>query len=360
MQKRLLTLLALALLLASPVMESATAASPPIKTLAKARGILFGSAVEIRELYRDAAYAKFVRGEFSVVTPEYEFKMKAIAPARGKLDFKDADRLVTFALKNRLLIRGHTLVWHNPDALPEWMKERKFTREELRGILKNHIQRTIKHFRKTGRGSVFCWDVANEIFDSDGRFRTDSVWAGITTNPVEFLTLVFRWAHEADPKIKLFYNEYDIESPGKKFEAVYKTLQALRKARVPIHGIGFQMHHGPDRLNLPATRAIMKKFAALGLTIHITEYDFALRDSERLPDAFERQASAYSELATLCTSIKACKAFTTWGFTDRDSWIPETKPGLGRATFLDGNLAPKPAYYSLKRAFSAGFKSQSK
>ena len=81
-------------------------ANPSLRQAASSRGILVGSAVQISDLYRDPAYAKFVRSEFSVVTPEYEFKFKALSPAQGKTDYRDADRLVKFAAKNHLLIRG--------------------------------------------------------------------------------------------------------------------------------------------------------------------------------------------------------------------------------------------------------------
>ncbi len=168
-----------------------------------------------------------------------------------------------------------------------------------------------------------------------------------------FLTQVYNWAHETDPKLKLFYNDYDIELPGPNATAVYNTLKALKKAGVPVHGIGFQMHQGPDRItDLKAIRANMRRFAALGLQIHITEFDFKLKDSEPKESALEKQALAYADAINLCKSIKACKAFVSWGITDKYTYVSRDNSGMGRANMLDFELLPKPAYYALRSALS--------
>ena len=49
-----------------------------------------------------------------------------------------------------------------------------------------------------------------------------------------------------------------------------------------------------------------------------------------------------------CLSVSPhCVAFTTWGFTDRHSWIPKFYPGYGRALPFDGSYQSKPAYTAL-------------
>ncbi len=325
-----------------------------LKRLAKERGLLVGAAVAVPELFEDPVYEKFIRNEFSIFTPENAFKFDALRPSRDAFSFETPDKMVHFARLNRMLMRGHTLVWHNPAALPNWFLKGKFSAKEKREILKDHIQKTLTHFKKAAKGAIICWDVANEVFHHDGSYRTDSIWAPVAAPTANaFLTQVFNWAHETDPKLKLFYNDYDIELPGPKATAVYNTLKALKKAGVPVHGIGFQMHQGPDRItDLKAIRANMRRFAALGLQIHITEFDFKLKDSEPKESALEKQALAYADAINLCKSIKACKAFVSWGITDKYTYVSRDNSGMGRANMLDFELLPKPAYYALRSALS--------
>jgi len=51
----------------------------------------------------------------------------------------------------------------------------------------------------------------------------------------------FRWAHEADPKALLFYNETGGEGLNRKSYAIYSMLKDFKKRGVPIDGVGLQM-----------------------------------------------------------------------------------------------------------------------
>ncbi len=64
-------------------------------------------------------------------------------------------------------------------------------------------------------GHVFAWDVINEALDENGNVR-DSIWynqpgIGFSGQGTAYIEQVFRWAHEADPKALLFYNEAEGE-----------------------------------------------------------------------------------------------------------------------------------------------------
>lgn len=60
---------------------------------------------------------------------------------------------------------------------------------------------------------MYCWDVVNEAFRTDGTGReTESVLGrhmGIT-----YVAEAFRAAHQADPNCKLLYNDCTIASAG--------------------------------------------------------------------------------------------------------------------------------------------------
>ncbi len=190
----------------------------------------------------------------------------------------------------------------------------------------------------------------NEAYDDSGNFRTDSLWAPIAKTPFEFFKLIFTWAHRANPNALLFYNDYGIEELNPKSNAVYSLLKKLKRAGVPIGGIGIQMHEQSDReYNPKKVSKNLRRFGLLGLKIHITEYDYAIKDA---PDELEKQAQGYARAMNVCLSEPQCTTFITWGFSDAFLWLPNFKEGFGWATYLDQNFKPKPAYFRLQRILS--------
>ena len=324
--------------------------SIPIKIFALNHRLYFGSAINMSHVKTDVEYAHYAEKEFSILTPENEFKFIFIHPKKNEFKFDVADSLVEFAKKNHQLVRGHTLVWHNEAALPRWVSRSKLSPEELKMVLRNHIEQTVRHFRKTAKKTVISWDVVNEAFDDSGNFRSDSIWAPIAKNPFEFFKLVFTWTHQANPKALLFYNDYGIEEQNAKSNAVYALIKKLKRAGVRIDGIGIQMHERSDQeFDSHKVQKNLRRFALLGLKIHITEYDYAITDA---PGEQEKQAQGYARAMKACLSESHCTAFLTWGFGDAYLWPGNFQNGFGQATFLDKNLKPKPAYFALKKTVS--------
>jgi endo-1,4-beta-xylanase len=166
----------------------------------------------------------------------------------------------------------------------------------------------------------------------------------------DYIELALRAARAADPRAKLFINEYGAEGPGRKLEGLVELVRALQKRDVPLDGIGLQMHSHilgfHDQATLEST---MRRFAAMGLEVQVTEMDVgtSLLAIEAL-DRLTRQADAYGAAARACNAVAACRRFTTWGFTDRLSWI-----GIGEAPLLfDASYRPKPAFEAVRSAFA--------
>jgi len=49
----------------------------------------------------------------------------------------------------------------------------------------------------------------------------------------------------------------------------------------------------------------------------------------------KKQATLYRDTLKLCLAQPQCRSFSTWGTTDRYSWIPEYFPGQGAALLFD-------------------------
>ena len=119
---------------------------------------------------------------------------------------------------------------------------------------------------------------------------------------------------------------------------------------MPLDGIGLQMHTHilgyPKQAMLEDT---IRRFADMGLKVQVTEMDVGT--SLLVPaglDVLQQQARAYSAAARACNAVSACTRFTTWGFTDRLSWIGSREAPL----LFDGSYAPKPAFAAVRSAFA--------
>jgi endo-1,4-beta-xylanase len=313
-------------------------ASDTLRALAARSDLRVGTAVDMSALDSDDVYRQHVATEFSIVTPENVMKWQLIEPERGQLDFAAADELVDFARAHGQKVHGHTLVWHN--QLPNWLTSGTFTPDELRQILRQHIFDEARHFR----GKVQAWDVLNEAWGDDAQLRPTIFLNALGPG---YIADVFRWAHQADPTAKLYYNDYNIEGINAKSDAVYNMVKDLRRQGVPIHGVGVQGHFGVQ-FGFPGDVAQnLSRFAALGLETAVTEADVRMilpPDNAKV----QAQAQGFNVLLQGCLLAPRCVSFTLWGFTDKYNWVPGVFAGQGAATPLDENFGPKPAWSALK------------
>jgi endo-1,4-beta-xylanase len=349
-----------------------------LREAASASGMLIGAAVRPAQL-SEAAYASTLAREFNMLEPEDALKWEVVHPERQSFDFSQADKIVDFATRHGMKVRGHTLVWHQQN--PKWLTEGKYTSGELAEILEQHIRTVVGHYR----GRIFAWDVVNEAFDElhPGELRS-TIWRdqpGIgpaenaaasyeqraSTNRVSseleahrskrsysYIERCFRWAHEADPQALLFYNEAEAETVNPKSDAIYAMVRDFRRRGVPIDGVGFQMHIANLLADVVSISANIDRFTALGVQVHITEMDVALpvdAEGNARPEDLQRQADIYREIARACLSHPGCTAIQTWGFTDKYSWIgSHSKKTQGAALLFDRSYRAKPAYEALRNA----------
>jgi endo-1,4-beta-xylanase len=276
----------------------------------------------------DPGYAAALTA-FASVTPENELKWEMTEPERGRFDFGAADRVVDFARRHGMAVRGHALVWHLQN--PDWLDD--LSPPELRAALEEHIRMLMRRYA----GRIAEWDVVNEALGDDGRLRR-SVW--LDKLGPGYIALAFQIAHQADPQAKLFYNDYGAEGEGTKADAVYRLVASLKRDRVPIDGVGLQGHVGTRAP--PGYARNVARFAKLGLDVELTELDVRTKGDET-----EAQAEQYARLVDGCRS---CTRFTVWGLDDDDSWVPDAYPGFGHATLLDSGLRPKPAFEAFRAA----------
>src|SRR5580698_1265207 len=323
------------------------------------RALLIGAAADASDanpdpLTTDPLYASTLGTQYSMLEPENAMKWASIHPSQSTYNFAPGDQLVAFAQAHQMQTRGHNLCWEVYN--PSWVNTLATTATpaQMSAALQDHITTVVSHYQ----GEVFAWDVVNEaVSDSQtgtGAVMKDSIWynqPGIGVTGTGYVEQAFRWAHAAYPNALLFYNDYNIEDQGAKFNAVYAMVKDFVARGVPINGVGIQMHINTG--SYPSSAGFAKNIqmlAALGLQVHITEMDVRIPvDSSGNATAanLQAQAQTYQRILTICLQNPGCTAFQTWGFTDKHSWIPGSYPGFGDALPFDVNYQPKPAFNSL-------------
>ncbi|MBI3538068.1 MAG: endo-1,4-beta-xylanase, partial [Chloroflexi bacterium] len=261
-----------------------------------------------------------------------------LRPTQTTYKFDDADYLVNFAQTNGMQVRGHTLVWHN--QTPKWLSDGNFSREHLIAILREHITTVVARYR----GRISAWDVVNEAIDDQTGNLRETIWSkGIGA---EYIEMAFRFARDADPNVKLIYNDYSGEATNKKSDAIYNLVKGLKDKGAPIDGVGLQSHFTLSAPQMQSIDANMKRLRALGLEVQITELDVRI-PAPATETNLTRQAQIYREYLQTCLANDNCKYFVTWGFTDKYSWIPGSFPGFGAALVFDDKYQPKAAYRAM-------------
>src|SRR4030095_8940714 len=80
---------------------------------------------------------------------------------------------------------------------------------------------------------------------------------------------------DADPDVKLYYNDFDIENAGAKADAAYQMLSDFKARGVPIDGVGMQMHTRStnEDPSLSEFVANLERLLSLGLEVSLSEMD---------------------------------------------------------------------------------------
>lgn len=328
----------------------------PLRKYTDEMGAFIGTAVRMWEIPVDNdnnAKTALMAKEYNAVVCENEMKFDATEPSRNSFSYTEGDRLVNFARRHNMLMRGHALVWHQ--QVPGWLSsdgkknDKNWTKEQLMSILKNHITKVVTHWK----GKVHEWDVCNEVLEDDQSIiysnpngysiRQESVWTRVCGE--EYIDSAFVWAHRADPDAVLILNDYSVESKGyAKTEAFYNLYKRLRKDGIPVHGVGSQTHVDADINYISSVEANVSRFNKDGVTFHFTEVD--LKNNNVTEASRLQQAKNYYSLARIAMKYDNCKEFMIWGLSDNLSWIGEqTEPLL-----FDRNLNKKPNYWGVHAA----------
>jgi endo-1,4-beta-xylanase len=304
-----------------------------------------GVAIDFQELSSNMTYKEIAIRQFNSVTPENLFKPEYLHPEPGFFNWADADSLVGFCIANNKRIHGHTLIWHQ--QLPQWIQGFQGNSHDWDLLMKIHIQTIVSHFK----GKVSGWDVVNEAFNEDGTLR-NSIW--LQKLGAGYIEKAFLYAHEADPDVLLFYNDYNLESNPNKRNSVLSLLNNIRNRGIQVDGIGIQMHVNIMSTEATQLASALQSMINYGYRIHLSEMDVSInplgRDISPTQELFAEQANLLGELVQQYKQVPPQYQYgiTFWGISDKTSWIKEYFNREDYPLLYDDNYNPKPAYCKLK------------
>ncbi|GAB2461431.1 beta-xylanase [Hymenobacter qilianensis] len=325
-----------------------------------------GAALNGRQISgQDPKATALIKQQFNTISPENLLKWGPVHPQPDTYNFKPADDYVKFGQDNKMFIVGHTLMWHQ--QTPKWVFEdaagNPVSREVLLKRLEDHINTVVGRYK----GKIGGWDVVNEAIDDQQGDLRKTKWLEILGE--DFAAKAFEYAHKADPKAELYYNDYSLYRPEKRAGTI-KLVKSLQAKGIKVAAIGMQGHYGLTKPSLEDIEASIVAFSKLGVKVNFTELDIDVlpNPSRRqgadiaetfgadekynvyttgLPDSVQQKLTKrYADLFALFRKHRnVIDRITLWGVTDNDSWLNDW-PIRGRTSYpllFDRSYQPKPA-----------------
>ncbi len=231
---------------------------------------------------------RLVTRHFNCIVAEDCMKSENIHPEKDRYYWTAADSLVAYGEKYGLDVYGHALIWHS--QLAPWFpyddNGKLVSKQEMRKRMKDHIYTVVGRYK----GRIKGWDVVNEVIEDDGTFRKSPFYQVLGE---EYIELAFKYAHEADPNVELYLNDYNMKDRPK-CDAYVRLVNKLKKRGVRIDAIGMQGHMGMDYPTIEEYEKSINDFASTGCKVMITEWEMSalptIHESANISDKIDYNA----------------------------------------------------------------------
>ncbi|MFY9884559.1 MAG: endo-1,4-beta-xylanase [Candidatus Cybelea sp.] len=355
-------------LAATVALGGATAGGPAGATLEAAAahgGRFFGAAVRIDELNTEQDLRDVALRECRQLVPEYEMNWSSIEPAYGQLSFGKMDELAAFAIRNGKRSRGHMLLWHL--SVPQWADEMLREHPDW-NIIARYFGSVIPRY-----GDVIdTWEVVNEPIDTGHRMDGLRENVFLQAFGPDYISRALQQARIFAPKGQLLVNEYgleydNVEERDRRY-LLLKLLERLKQTKTPLDGLGLQSHLDLSKGHVSQTAIVpfLREVADMGLSITVTELD--VKEADYVASVADRDRMVADETRRYLDIVlnqSNVLGVTTWGLSDRHSWLAVTPqdyarfpgawangsgPGFNRGLPFDSSMQPKPMYYAIRDA----------
>lgn len=327
---------------------------PPLKELAERRQLQLGSFAALKYL-RERPYREILASQFEYAIidgePNWTFEDFELRPSRETFDFANFDKVFDFAGQHNMPVRVQHLVWGDEKWLPKWLKEGNYSQEELVGMIEHHINTVGTRYK----GNVREYSVVNEAFSRKLLTGGNRDWWGERLG-FDYIDAAFLEAKKTDPEAVLILNDFGNETKGDISNLMYDYVSGALGRGVPIDAIGMQMHLSAT--NVPKREEVvqnMRRFAELGLTVYVTEFDVNMHDiHESFKREDELQAQIYRDMLGACLEVgpKVCPNFGFLGLVDRQSWYNGLGISDADPLMFTDDYQPKSAFWAVREELS--------
>jgi len=183
------------------------------------------------------------------------------------------------------------------------------------------------------KGKLYAVDVVNEHINEDGTIKSTH-WTQVLGNNV--FTIAFKAARAADPTVKLYINDYNLDSNNAKVAGIVNLVKSINANGKLVDGIGTQAHLNAGGAG--GFQGALTALAGAGVDVAVTELDIA-----------GAAAGDYETVVKACLAVPQCVSITVWGVRDPDSWRPTTN-----CLLFDANWQAKAAYNGIVSVLQVG------
>jgi endo-1,4-beta-xylanase len=288
------------------------------------------------------------------------------APPGAERDSVDTHPIVRFngdmiaqlnwAQRQGFTFRGHTLVWHSQTPAELFLSGytsggARLSKEKMTERMGNYIKEIIRLIHEGWPGLLSAIDVVNEAVNDNGTFRTSGNDWYTTFGDTTYIMKAFEFARQytvqyGETQIKLYYNDYNTETPAKADEIVRLCTPIFQAGY--LDGIGMQEHNSNTSPTAAAFIASYNKFLPICSEMAVTELDVTTGSANPSPAVLAIQANQYGQLF---------KCFVERSFmSGRGKIISVSKDGLNDAytfktnqssSLWDANNQCKPAFFAV-------------
>ncbi len=252
-------------------------------------------------------YRETIEKYFNKVVFENELKWPAWQTNRAGWQQNRSNVFATLDWLNarNIAIRGHVMIWPSWENTPGWLRQFESDTNKLRALIDDHfVDQT-----RVLNGRLAEWDVINESYAHNDVVKVLGR---------EEMARWFKLAHQGDPSVKLFYNDYIMfagSGEGSPSQYFFDTIKFFKDQGAPIGGIGEQGHFGGSPPSPEKVLATFDRFGTLGLPIQISEFDIDTSDEEL-------QVHYTRDFLTACFSHPSLSGVMMWGFWEGAHWRP--------------------------------------
>ncbi|KAJ7967579.1 endo-1,4-beta-xylanase-like [Quillaja saponaria] len=225
-------------------------------------GFPFGCAIN-KNILNNKAYQNWFTSRFTVTSFEDEMKWYSTESTQGKEDYSVPDAMVQFAKQHSIAVRGHNVLWDDPQYQPGWVSSLSPSQ------LDSAVEKRLNSIMSRYKGQVIAWDVVNENLHFS--FLESKIGQNASAR-------FYKEAHKIDGSATLFMNEYNtIEDSRDGASTPAKYLQKLKEIQSYPGNTGWTIAIGLESHfttpNLPYIRSSIDTLAATGSPIWLTELD---------------------------------------------------------------------------------------